>query len=101
MGDADQPEHPLPRIGRRVQRPQHRAPMEGNRPGECDPNDAVKRCGRGEADTLDQAARSHQANRQSVDRQHAHAHDTAAKCPGAATGTMEVRPIWQMQMANA
>ena len=25
----------------------------------------------------------------------------AAKCPGAATGTMEVRPIWQMQMANA
>jgi hypothetical protein len=25
----------------------------------------------------------------------------AAKCPGAATGSMEVRPIWQMQMANA
>ena len=25
----------------------------------------------------------------------------AAKCPGATTGTMEVRPIWQMQMANA
>ena len=25
----------------------------------------------------------------------------AAKCPGAAVGTMEVRPIWQMQMANA
>jgi hypothetical protein len=21
----------------------------------------------------------------------------AAKCPGAATGTMEVRPIWSMQ----